>query len=150
MPPENTPDIAAVQTELAAAHSALEAQKNRIAELEAASTVAPELQARLQKGNEYLAGLLKAKHEIAPKAIQEKFPLEVFADMDPLDAITQLDGAAGFYTEMEAKIREQYNIKDAAIDPTRQNKAEKPAYDTSTHRGLLGLATSLLTTNNKE
>ena len=149
MPPENTPDITAIQTELAAAHSALESQKVRISELEAASATAPDVQARLTRGNEYLSGLLKAKYEAAPKPIQEKFPIETFSEMDPLDAITQLEGAAGFYTEMERKIREQYNIKDAAIDPTRQNKADKPAFDTSTHRGLLGLASSLLT-NNKE
>lgn len=149
MPPEatpeqNQPDVTKLTTELAAAHSALEAQKARIIELETATADHPAITERANKSGEYLKKLLTAKHEAAPTPIKEKFPLEIFATMDPLEAIEKLEGASTFYSEMEAKIRAQYNIKEAAGDPLKKPAGEKPQYDTSTHAGLLGLAISLI------
>lgn len=148
---DTTPDIAALQTELAAAHSALEAQKAQIAQLEASIGDTPNLKARLDKNTGYLSKLLAAKYEAAPDDIKARFPADTFEGMDPLDAIEQLDGATKFYTDMVASIKEKYNIKDAEIDPTKSaGKTEKPKYDTSNHRGLLSLAVSLGEKKGKE
>lgn len=140
----SVPDVTKITTELAAAHSVLETQKVRIAELEAAGAEHPALKNKVEKSTAYLTKLLASAHAAAPEPIREKFPLEAFATMDPLLALEQLEGASTFYTEMKAKILVQYNIKEAIADPTKKADGEKPQYDTSTHAGLLGLAISLI------
>lgn len=146
-----SPDITALQTELAAAYSALESQKAQIAQLEASIGDTPNLKARVDKNASYLSKLLAAKYEAAPDDIKARFPAETFEGMDPLDAIEQLDGATKFYTDMVASIKEKYNIKDAEVDPTKSAaKTEKPKHDLSSHRGLLSLAVSLGEKKSKE